>query len=105
MGRESDTIYLPSGKKAPGLTFYYITRSVLEKSNSIKRFIIIQKTINTFQFQIESKIDIAKPVKQAIISETTKYLEPGLNIEFEIVEQIQTEYSDKIKHFFSKLNY
>jgi len=105
LGRESDTIYLPSGKKAPGLTFYYITRSILEKSSSIKKFIIIQKTINTFTFQIVSKIDLARPLKQAIISETTRYLESGLNIEFEIVEQIRMEYSDKIKHFFSELNY
>ena len=42
LGRKSDIIYLPSGKVAPGLTFYYILRAILEKSHNIKEFIGIR---------------------------------------------------------------
>ena len=41
-GRTNDSIILPSGKIAPGLTFYYISRSILEKSSVLKEFIIKQ---------------------------------------------------------------
>ena len=49
-GRENDTVILPSGKKAAGLTFYYVSRSILEKSGVLKEFIIRQVAINKFIF-------------------------------------------------------
>ena len=42
--------------------------------------------------------------KQEIINETTKYLEPGLIIKFELVKKIPKKYSEKIQHFFSQIN-
>ena len=102
-GRQSDLIILPSGRKAPGLTFYYISRSILEKSHNIKQFVIIQKTIITFLYQIVAEVDITDSIKQEIRNATTEYLEPGLIIEFEIVQNIQKKYSEKIQHFFSEI--
>ena len=102
-GRQSDLIILPSGRKAPGLTFYYISRSILEKSHKIEQFVIIQKTVNTFIYQIVAKVDLADSVKQDIRDATTEYLEPGLIIKFEIVQNIQKKYSEKIQHFFSEI--
>src|SRR5690606_328888 len=53
-GRVNDTIVLPGGKKAAGLTFYYISRSVLEKSGVLKEFIIRQTKEHRFEFDIVS---------------------------------------------------
>jgi len=103
-GRISDTIHLPSGKKSPGLSFYYVTRSIFEKSTNIREFKIIQKDIDLFSFQIVSKQDLNEDEKKIIIDETEKYLESGLNITFEIVENIQNKYSGKNQHFFSELH-
>ena len=96
-------IYLPSGKKAPGLSFYYVARSILEKSNNIREFRIIQKSINTFLFKIVAKQDLTHSEKREIIKETERYLEPGLNVNFEICDEIPRCYSGKIQHFFSEI--
>ena len=103
-GRISDTIILPSGKKVPGLSFYYISRSVFEKSSFIREFRIIQKKIDLFIFQIVSKDNLTAKEKENIINETEKYLEPGLKINFQMVDRVQDKYSGKIQHFFSELS-
>ena len=41
--------------------------------------------------------------KKLIIDETEKYLESGLTIILEIVDNIQNKYSGKNQHFFSEL--
>jgi len=102
-GRKSQMIYLPSGRIAPGLTFYYVLREVLEKSDNIKQFIIIQKTINTFLFKIVSRNQFTEWEKTLIVNETEKYLEPGLNIQFDACNKINQKYSGKIQNFFSEL--
>ena len=104
VGRISDMILLPSGRKAPGLTFYYISRSIIEKSDAIKEFRIIQKSLDTFVFQIVGTQNIDCSLRKQIYIETEKYLEPGLTIKFEICDSIQNKYSDKIQHFFSEIN-
>ena len=102
-GRISDTIYLPSGKKSPGLSFYYVTRSIFEKSTNIREFKIIQKEKDFILFQIVSKLELNDDEKKIIFDETAKYLEPGLNISFEKVDKIQKKYSGKNQHFFSEI--
>ena len=70
---------------------------------TIKEFIIIQKKINTFKFQIVGDEDLSQADKQAIIDETSRYLEPGLYIEFEMCKQIGSHHSGKSQHFFSEI--
>mgnify|MGYP001429263411 CR=1 FL=1 len=102
-GRKSDTIYLPSGKQSPGLTFYYISRSIFFKNNIVKEFRIIQKELNKFKFLIVAEKKIDKHDIDAIVDAANKYLEPGLVFEFEIVNKIHDRYKGKIQHFFSEL--
>ena len=59
-GRTNDMAILPSGRVAAGLTFYYIAKSILEKSNMIKEFIIKQTKLNTFLFEIVGKRNLTK---------------------------------------------
>ena len=42
IGRTNDIAVLPSGKKAAGLTFYYITKSIIEDDGNVKEFVIEQ---------------------------------------------------------------
>lgn len=103
-GRTNDKIVLPSGKISPGLTFYYISRSVLEKTNILKEFIIKQTKLDYFIFDVVS----SKPIDDQIISELQNklehYLEPGLTLEINRVKSIQRPNSGKIKHFYSMLD-
>ena len=50
IGRTNDNIILPSGKISPGLTFYYIFKSILESEGFLKEFIIRQIEFDTFIF-------------------------------------------------------
>ena len=102
-GRVNDFAKLPSGKPAPGLTFYYISRSILESSGSLKEFIIRQTSIDTFEFDVVSDTEITDQQKQEILSKMELYLEPNLKLVINNVSRIERPNSGKIKHFYNQL--
>lgn len=104
VGRTNDIIKLPSGKISPGLTFYYISKKLLESGGRIKEFIIIQKTINTFLFKYVANDELLDSEKIEIQKAMDLYLEPGLTCEFLQCEFIERTKAGKLKHFFSELN-
>ncbi len=102
-GRVNDTILLPSGKKSPGLTFYYVSRSILESSGVLKEFIIRQTALNSFEFDVVSDRALTLEETRDIHNKMDLYLEPGLLLKINRVEKIQRPASGKIKHFYSEL--
>lgn len=102
-GRVSDLIKLPSGKIAGGLTFYYISRTIMEKGVSIKEFIVRQTKLDCFEFDIVSNEPINSEIAKILQTNMDKYLEPGLNLKINIVGQINRPKSGKIKHFYSEI--
>ena len=102
-GRLSDVIHLPNGRKLPGLTFYYISRSLIENGTNIKRFIITQKKINEFVFDYVSDQELSQEIKQKIMLESKKYLNSDLDYTFNRVDTIPDKPSGKIQHFFSEV--
>ena len=103
-GRVSDVIKLPSGRIAGGLTFYYVSRSILEKNNFVREFIVRQTKIDTFVFDIVATRDLTMSDIALLQSQLDLYLEPGLKLEVNRVDQIFRPASGKIKHFYSELN-
>lgn len=104
IGRTNDIAILPSGKKAAGLTFYYITKSIIEDNGNVKEFIIEQHKKNTFKVIYVSSSEISEDKKIIIINEMETYLEKGLNINFERKNQLQRSKSGKLKQFSSLIN-
>ena len=102
-GRENDLIVLSNGKIAPGLTFYYISRSLLESFGGLKEFIIRQIETDTFVFDIVSDSILEKKQIDDIQSKMDSYLEPGLTLIINNVDKINRPSSGKIKHFYSEL--
>lgn len=102
-GRVSDVIKLPSGKIAGGLSFYYISRSIMEKKALIKEFIVRQTKPDTFEFDIVGNVDSMSDLKQEFSRQMDEYLEPGLNVVINPVDHIDRPESGKIKHFYSEL--
>jgi len=102
-GRVNDTIVLPSGKRSPGLTFYYISRSVLESSGVLREFIIRQTGLRDFVFDVVSDRPLTSREEAVVKEKMDLYLEPGLNLTINRVPSIQRSGSGKIKHFFSEL--
>ena len=103
IGRTNDIAILPSGKKAAGLTFYYITKSIIEDDGNVKEFVIEQHKKDSFKVIYVSSSDISDAKKNTIINEMETYLEKGLHINFERKNKLQRSKSGKLKQFSSLL--
>ena len=101
VGRTNDMAILPSGTRAAGLTFYYITKAIIEDDGNVKEFIITQKTRSEFKIDFVGKSEISETKQQAIISEMKRYLEDGLIITFEKHDALKRSKSGKLKQFKS----
>ena len=104
IGRTNDIAILPSGKKAAGLTFYYVTKSIIEDDSLVKEFVIQQLEPDTFKIIYVSSETLSEEKKTTIITEMENYLEKGLHIKFEKQDQLIRSKSGKLKQFTSYLN-
>jgi phenylacetate-CoA ligase len=101
LGRTSDLVLLPSGKKAAGLTFYYVTKTIIENDANVKEFVIEQLRLDYFKIRYVSSKAISKDKVIAIKKAVTAYLEPNLNITLQRVEVLERSASGKLKQFTS----
>lgn len=104
IGRTNDLAILPSGKKAAGLTFYYITKSIVEDDGNVKEFMIEQLDLQTFKIIYVSDVKLSDSQTKFIIKEIENYLEKGLKIIFERQPRLKRSKSGKLKQFSSLLN-
>ena len=104
IGRTNDVALLPSGKKSPGLTFYYVTKSIIEDDGNVKEFVIKQTKIDTFDIEYVSEKALTVAQIQAIEKAITTYLESGLTFNFLRRETLERSKSGKLKQFVSLLN-
>lgn len=102
-GRTNDTIRLPSGRTAAGLTFYYISRSILEQAGVLREFVIRQTALDEFVFDVVSDAPLQDREIRSIEEKMVRYLEPGLRLRVNRVAAIDRPASGKRKHFFSEL--
>lgn len=101
IGRTNDVAILPSGKKSPGLTFYYVTKSIIEDDGNVKEFIIKQTKIDTFEIEYVSHLELNLEQIQNIEAAITLYLEKGLIFTFIRKEKLERSKSGKLKQFVS----
>ena len=101
LGRTSDLINLPSGKTAAGLTFYYITKKIIEDTANVKEFVITQTKLDTFKITYVSAINLSENNEIDVKKAVDTYLEPHLSIEFEKVIELKRAKSGKLKQFTS----
>jgi phenylacetate-CoA ligase len=101
IGRTNDVAILPSGKKSPGLTFYYVTKSIIEDDGNVKEFVIKQTKIDTFNIEYVSEFELSKVQIQQIEKAITTYLENNLTFSFVRKEKLERSKSGKLKQFVS----
>lgn len=104
IGRTNDIARLPSGKTAAGLTFYYITKSVIENDGNVSEFVIEQSELDAFKIKYVSKNALSYDEKETISKAMIQYLEPGISIIFEHVAKLKRSKSGKLKQFTSFIN-
>lgn len=103
IGRTNDVATLPSGKTVPGLTFYYVTKSVIEDDGNVKEFVMEQHALNHFKIWYTSERALTETEIETIKKALTAYLEDGLMLDFERVEVLDRSRRGKLKQFVSKL--
>lgn len=101
IGRTNDVALLPSGKKSPGLTFYYVTKSIIEDDGNVKEFIIIQTKIDTFEIEYVSEKELSSEQIHDIKKAITLYLEPNLHFNFNRKSTLERSNRGKLKQFRS----
>lgn len=103
IGRTNDIALLPSGKKSPGLTFYYVTKSIIEDDGNVKEFTIKQIKTDTFEIEYVSDIEINLNQIQKIEDAIALYLEPNLKFSFIRKEALERSARGKLKQFKSMI--
>jgi phenylacetate-CoA ligase len=101
IGRSNDVAVLPSGKKAPGLTFYYITKSIIEDDGNVKEFTIKQLKTDTFEIKYVSDTVLSQSQIKKIESAIALYLEPNLTFRFIRKDFLKRNKRGKLKQFKS----
>lgn len=101
LGRTSDLAKLPSGKIVPGLTFYYITKRIIEDGGDITEFVVRQTRLDTFEIDYVGGNTLSQKRAQEIQKTVDTYLEPGLHIIFNKFDKIERSKSGKLKQFTS----
>lgn len=101
IGRTNDVAALPSGKKSPGLTFYYVTKSIIENDGNVKEFVIKQTKIDTFDIEYVSETELNLAQIKKIEDAIALYLEKGLIFTFIRKEKLERSKSGKLKQFVS----
>jgi phenylacetate-CoA ligase len=104
IGRINDIAILPSGKKAAGLTFYYITKRIIEDDGNVKEFIIEQLEKPLFKISYVSEEQLSDDKKNTIAQEMERYLEKGLTVTFERQHKLKRSKGGKLKQFTSHVN-
>ena len=101
LGRTNDFAILPSGKKPAGMTFYVISKKIMEESGNIKEFKVIQTKIDTFEIHYVSDETLTTEKTNSIKETLAQYLEPGLIFNFYRKDRLDRTQSGKLKQFVS----
>lgn len=100
-GRTNDVAKLADGKVVPGLTFYYVTKSIIEDAGTIKEFVIIQTGIETFKIEYVSEKEFSPIQIQKILVAIETFVGKDLKVRFERKDILQRNKSGKLKQFTS----
>jgi phenylacetate-CoA ligase len=103
IGRTNDNAVLPSGKIAPGMTFYSITKKLFGDQGNVKEFVIKQTKLDTFEIEYTSDIELSEKETNNIKTVFSDYLEPNLHYFFIRKKVLEREEGGKLKQFTSLL--
>ena len=104
IGRKEDLVRLPSGKTSPGLTFYYITKSIMEDNGNINEVKVFQTELDTFVIEYSGEQELTVEQKKNITNALFDYLEPNLNVRYKKVSNIIRSKNGKLKQFTSLIS-
>lgn len=101
LGRTNDVAVLPSGKVVPGLTFYYVTKSIIEDDGLVKEFIVQQKAPESFTIIYVSENQLPDRKMHEVKKAMATYVEDTLELEFVHKKVLNRSKRGKLKQFES----
>ncbi|WP_339609689.1 phenylacetate--CoA ligase family protein, partial [uncultured Planktosalinus sp.] len=104
IGRTNDIAILPNGKKVPGLTFYYVTKKIIEEESNVTEFVVVQIKKNSFEIKYTSRIPLNDKEEKAIRKALETYIGSGLNLNIKRVEILKRNRRGKLKQFTTLVN-
>ena len=103
IGRTNDVAQLPGGKQVPGLTFYYVTKSVIEDDGNVKEFIVAQTEPDSFRISYVSERALTEQEIRTIKEALETYVGSTLQLHFERKKILKRSARGKLKQFVSEL--
>ena len=103
-GRKEDYVKLPSGKTAPGLSFYYVTKSVMKDDGAIQEIKVLQHNLHQFEIEYVAEKALTDAQKKKIKKALVTYLEPGVDVFFNKKSRLERTKKGKLKQFTSLIN-
>ena len=100
-GRTNDVAVLPSGRVVPGLTFYYVTKSIIEDDGLVKEFIVQQTAPEEFRIVYVAEQELSEKKLSAIKNAMDTYLEEGLIVKFSHQTSLKRNKRGKLRQFES----
>lgn len=98
-GRTNDFAELSSGKRVPGLTFYYVTKSLLKNEGLVNEVIVQQIGSDSFRVVYCAENILSENDENKVKNLFSQYIEANLDIQFSWVDKIHRQPSGKLKQF------
>lgn len=102
-GRTNDVAVLSGGKKVPGLSFYYVTKSVTADDGLLKEFVIIQKKMDVFVIKYVRENAFSSAEENKVKVAIQQYIGGEVAVRFERFDQLQRTAAGKLKQFISEI--
>lgn len=104
-GRTNDVALLANGKVVPGLTFYYVTKSIIEDTGTIKEFVIFQTELDRFKIEYVSEQVFSALQIQKILEAIETFVGKDLKVDFEQKTFLKRNKSGKLQQFTSHVSH
>lgn len=103
LGRESDFIALPGGRRAAGLNFYYLAQEMLTARYPISQFRVRQTQIGSFEMDYVADRPLSPSEQGQIAAWVSEILAHPCTVALHYYDQLPPHPLGKRQHFFSEM--
>lgn len=102
MGSRNDMAILPSGKKIPGISFYFVAEPLISKASFVKEF-LVRQTKEGFEFEYVARKELSVSDVAKLSKSFATLLENDIPLKTIRVDKLQRGCNGKFKHFISEI--
>lgn len=103
-GSVNDMAITTSGKKIPGISFYFVAQKLLDVNREIHEFVVVQKSMENFIFRYAAERPLTNQEIVLLQEGFVNYVDPRIVVHIERVPALERGANGKFKHFISELS-